>query len=76
MNKPILRFGHKVVLAAIIGTMATPSYAYVDPGTGAMLLQMAAAGIAGAIFYFRSAVSRVIKRLTRNSQTPSGHNLD
>ncbi len=30
-----------------------PALAYVDPGTGSMLLQLAAAGIAGALFYFR-----------------------
>jgi len=30
-----------------------PALAYVDPGTGSMLLQMALAAIAGAMFYFR-----------------------
>jgi hypothetical protein len=30
-----------------------PAHAYVDPGTGSMLVQMAMAGIAGALFYFR-----------------------
>ena len=30
-----------------------PALAYVDPGTGSMLVQMAIAGLAGAMFYFR-----------------------
>ncbi len=31
-----------------------PANAYVDPGTGAMMMQMAAAALAGVAFYFRS----------------------
>ena len=30
-----------------------PAAAYIDPGTGSMLLQVLGAGVAGAIFYFR-----------------------
>jgi hypothetical protein len=30
-----------------------PALAYVDPGTGSMLVQMFVASIAGAMFYFR-----------------------
>lgn len=38
---------------AIAVSAATPAAAYIDPGTGSMLLQVIGAGIAGAIFYFR-----------------------
>jgi hypothetical protein len=31
----------------------TPAYAYIDPGTGSMLVQMSLAAVAGAMFYFR-----------------------
>jgi hypothetical protein len=31
----------------------SPALAYIDPGTGSMLVQMTLAGIAGALFYFR-----------------------
>jgi hypothetical protein len=45
---------NKLFPAALLLIAATqPSQAYVDPGTGSMLVQMAIAGIAGALFYFR-----------------------
>jgi hypothetical protein len=34
-------------------TMA-PAHGYIDPGTGSMVLQLLGAGVAGALFYFRS----------------------
>lgn len=44
----------RVVPVALLYIVTTqPSLAYVDPGTGSMLVQMAIAGIAGALFYFR-----------------------
>jgi hypothetical protein len=46
-------------LIVLLSAAATPASAYVDPGTGAMLLQMTAAVFAGALFYFRSFWKRV-----------------
>jgi hypothetical protein len=43
----------------LLSAAATTASAYVDPGTGAMLLQMMAAVFAGALFYFRSFWKRV-----------------
>jgi hypothetical protein len=41
-------------LAVVIAILSVaPALAYVDPGTGSMLIQMALAAIAGAMFYFR-----------------------
>jgi len=39
--------------ASLVVASVQPAVAYVDPGTGSMLVQMALAGIAGAMFYFR-----------------------
>ena len=39
--------------ASLCFASVSPAMAYVDPGTGSMLVQMAIAGIAGAMFYFR-----------------------
>jgi hypothetical protein len=51
---------HPIAAALVLLTAAaTPAWAYVDPGTGAMLLQMMAAVFAGALFYFRSFWKRV-----------------
>lgn len=41
------------VLASLSIATTAPAMAYVDPGTGSMLVQMAIAGVAGAMFYFR-----------------------
>ena len=38
----------------IVYLLFEPAHAYVDPGTGAMVLQLAAAALAGAAFYFRA----------------------
>lgn len=47
-----------------LGTTA-PAAAYIDPGTGSMLLQMFAAGVAGAIFYFRELRIKVLSLFSR-----------
>ena len=41
------------LLAVLSVASVTPALAYIDPGTGSMVVQMALAGIAGALFYFR-----------------------
>lgn len=41
------------LLAVLCVASVSPAMAYIDPGTGSMLVQMALAGIAGALFYFR-----------------------
>jgi hypothetical protein len=61
----------QVALAAalVLGTAGT-AHAYIDPGTGSMLLQVIGAGIAGAIFYFRELRIKVMSLFSRN-QAPS-----
>lgn len=54
--------------------------AYIDPGTGSMLLQMIGAGVAGAIFYFRELRMKLLSLFSRREapaaddgrKTPSG----
>lgn len=41
------------LLAVLTVASISPAFAYIDPGTGSMLVQMALAGLAGALFYFR-----------------------
>lgn len=36
---------------------------YIDPGSGAMLLQWLIAGIAGVGFYFRRVIGKLFRRL-------------
>ena len=59
---------------------AGPACAYIDPGTGSMLLQMIGAAVAGAIFYFRELRIKLVSFFTRReapaaedaSEPPSG----
>jgi hypothetical protein len=40
--------GFRVTMAAaMLGVMASPAYAYLDPGTGSMILQVLLGGVAG-----------------------------
>jgi hypothetical protein len=65
--------------ALVLGTAGT-AQAYIDPGTGSMLLQVIGAGIAGGIFYFRELRIKVRSLFSRSeapaaddaSEPPSG----
>ncbi len=59
-----------VTALAVTLASAGPAAAYIDPGTGSMLLQMAGAGIAGAIFYFRELRIKLLSLFSRRG-TPS-----
>ncbi|HEU4516696.1 MAG TPA: hypothetical protein VFR77_05280 [Steroidobacteraceae bacterium] len=50
--------------ALTLGVVAS-AHAYIDPGTGSMLLQMIGAGIAGAIFYFRELRMKLLSLFSR-----------
>jgi len=47
---------------------SNPSYAYVDPGSGAFLLQILAAIGVGALFYMRKAREFVKQLFTRRKR--------
>jgi len=59
--------------AAVAAAMlvAAPAQAYIDPGTGSMLLQVIGAGIAGAIFYFRELRLKILSLFSRRSVSPA-----
>lgn len=44
----ILSLTFKIVTLSLI--LSSPAYAYLDPGTGSMIIQMAIAGIVSALF--------------------------
>lgn len=57
---------HTLACACAISLAGTgTAAAYIDPGTGSMLLQMIGAGIAGAIFYFREFRLKLISLFSR-----------
>lgn len=55
----------QAVVVAAAALIATPAFAYIDPGTGSMLLQVIGAGIAGAIFYFRELRYKLMSLFSR-----------
>lgn len=64
--------------ASLVVASVQPAVAYVDPGTGSMLVQMMIAGIAGAMFYFRELrlqfmtwVRRVVLQRPEPAATPA-----
>lgn len=47
-----------LVVAILIGT-TSEAYAYIDPGYGSLLWQLAVAGFVGVAFYYRHFVARL-----------------
>ena len=44
----------KLYFAIAFASAATPAFAYIDPGTGAMLVQAILAVLAACVFYLRN----------------------
>jgi hypothetical protein len=59
-------FRRAAVAAALAVGAAGTAHAYIDPGTGSMLLQVIGAGVAGAIFYFRELRIKVMSFFSRH----------
>ena len=49
---------------------ATPAYAYVDPGSGGMLIQLLLGGFAGAALIVRLYWQRFLKRIGLRREEP------
>lgn len=66
---------NSVVFASVILLIATPklSQAYVDPGSGAMIWQVAAAAVIGSLFYVRKLLAWVRSHLELKSRRPYGY---
>lgn len=66
-----------VAVATLAGvlTSATPAYAYLDPGTGSMLLQLVLGGVAGALIVGKLYWQR-LKDFVLRRQTPEPDSSD
>ncbi len=56
--------------ALLYGTFATPAYAYLDPGTGSMILQVLLGGLAGLALAGRYYWHRILVTLGIRSEEP------
>jgi hypothetical protein len=66
------------LIAVVFLSVATvaPAQAYIDPGTGSMLLQVIGAGIAAAIFYFRELRYKILSMFSRRRSKPTEHSIE
>jgi hypothetical protein len=59
-------------IAALLVAFEQPAQAYVDPGSGFVFLQVAGSMCAGAIYYLRHRVKRILQSLHRSpASTPT-----
>ena len=59
-----------LLLVVLLFTLASPSYAYVDPGSGYLLWQILVAGLVGSLYFVKNWIRRLI-RPSRNSADTS-----
>ena len=60
----------RLALAAALLLAARPAHAYLDPGAGSMLAQLAAAGFAGVAVLLRMYWGRIKDRLKGGAPKP------
>jgi hypothetical protein len=63
------------LIGSLIETFARPP-AYLDPGSGSMLLQLLIAGLLGAGLFLRASWSKIVKLFRRNGEAESAENDD
>jgi hypothetical protein len=63
--------GTSAALAVVALLIAAPAYAYIDPGSGGMLVQLLTGGAAGAIILARLYWRRLKDRLSSKSKSPA-----
>lgn len=54
----------------VLPLAATPAWAYLDPGTGSMLVQLLIGGVAGSLFIIKLYYGRLKSFLLRRSHKP------
>jgi len=61
-------------IAAVLVAFERPAQAYVDPGSGFVFLQVAGSMCAGAIYYLRHRLKRILSAMRRSSpiSSPAG----
>jgi hypothetical protein len=62
--KPCSLVLNAALITTIVAMVPTEAHAYLDPGTGSMVLQVIVAGILGAMFTFKSYVRAIISSIT------------
>jgi hypothetical protein len=54
-----------IALAAAVGLLSSPAWAYIDPGTGSYLIQVMMAVFLGSLFVLKSFWKRSVRKIAR-----------
>lgn len=69
-----------LLLIAFFFVFPTPSYAYLDPGTGSYLIQIMAATFFGGLYvvtaWGKQIKAFIVKNISRKDKNPSGKSSD
>lgn len=67
-----MRFAVTVIALWLLFVCASPAYAYVDPGTGSMMIQVLLGGVAGVVVLIRLSWERLLAalHLRKDDQEP------
>jgi hypothetical protein len=65
-----MKFATFLTCLLLVFIFATPAYAYVDPGSGGMLIQLLLGGVAGAALIVRLYWQRFLKRMGIRKDEP------
>jgi hypothetical protein len=63
-------FPVRLLAAAVFLASTAPAFAYIDPGTGSMILQAVIGGVAGGLFVLRGWWRRLIAFLPGARKNP------
>ena len=65
-------------IAALLVASERPAQAYVDPGSGFVFLQVAGSMFAGAVYYMRHRLKRILNAMRGSSQisSPAGNQTE
>jgi hypothetical protein len=58
-------------IPALLVAFERPARAYIDPGSGFVFLQIAGSMFAGAVYYMRHRLKRILNSMRRSPQIPS-----
>lgn len=58
-------------IAALLTAFERPALAYIDPGSGFVFLQVAGSMFAGAIYYMRHRLRRLLQTIRRPAAVPA-----
>lgn len=73
MSRPTLGIAAPVVAVSLLLLGSMPAYAYLDPGTGSIMLQMILGGLAGlavAVKLYWARIVEVFERIFKRGRAP------